>query len=47
VRDFKGPPVILELNKFKRPGYFSEFSRAKYLRVLDREDAIAKINPMY
>jgi hypothetical protein len=34
IRDFDGLPQISALNKFKVPGYFSEFSRAGYLRTL-------------
>ncbi|MCK5468773.1 MAG: hypothetical protein KAI99_09690 [Cyclobacteriaceae bacterium] len=43
IRDFQGLPKLVELNKFKKNGYFSEFSRAKYLKVLDRENRIASI----
>ena len=43
VRDFEGLPNLLELNKFKKNGYFSDFSREKYLKVLDRENRIASI----
>lgn len=41
IRDFQGLPKLVELNKFKKNGYFSEFSRTKYLKVLDRENRIA------
>ena len=43
IRDFQGLPKLVELNKFKKNGYFSEFSRAKYLKILDRENRIASI----
>ena len=43
IRDFKGLPEISELNKFKVPGYFSEFSRIQYLKVLNNEDEIASL----
>ena len=32
IRDFSGPAQIKELNKFKTPGYFAEFSRTQYLK---------------
>jgi len=43
IREFSGLPKIAELNKFKTPGYFSDFSRASYLRVLDQEERLAKV----
>jgi hypothetical protein len=47
IRDFKGVPEITELNKFKVPGYFSDFSRIKYLQFLDKEDEIAGIKKLH
>jgi hypothetical protein len=44
IRDFTGLPDILELTKFKDPGYFSEFSRNSYLKVLYEESEIASTN---
>lgn len=43
VREFEGLPNIVELNKFKKNGYFSDFSRMKYLQLLNRENSIASI----
>jgi hypothetical protein len=43
IRDFKGLPEISELNKFKEPGYFSEFSRDEYMKVLFNEEEIASL----
>jgi hypothetical protein len=40
VRDFTGLPNITQLNKFRTPGYFSEFSREKYLQKLGFQDGI-------
>jgi hypothetical protein len=37
IRDFKGLPRFTELNKFKIPGHFSDFSRTRYLEVLDKK----------
>lgn len=44
IRDFTGVPELMELNKFKEPGYFSDFSRERYLRVLGNDYEIASIN---
>jgi hypothetical protein len=43
IRDFKGLPDLVELNKFKKNGYFADFSRANYLKVLDRENRLASV----
>lgn len=43
IRNFEGLPHIVELNKFKTPGYFSEFSRMRYLNTLDKEEDLAFI----
>lgn len=43
VRDFKGLPQIQSLNKFKTPGYFSFFSREKYLKMLLENSELAGI----
>jgi hypothetical protein len=40
IRDFKGLPDLAELRKFRDPTYFSEYSRAGYLKVLNREEEI-------
>ena len=40
IREFKGAPQILELNKFRVPGYFSEYSRTEYLKFLGKEEMI-------
>lgn len=40
IREFQGAPQILELNKFRVPGYFSEYSRAEYLNFLGKEEMI-------
>jgi hypothetical protein len=44
VREFEGLPDLVELNKFKTNGYFSDFSRANYLRILNKEQFLAKNN---
>lgn len=44
VREFEGLPDLVELNKFKTNGYFSDFSRANYLRILNKEEFLAKNN---
>lgn len=44
IREFTGLPDIVELNKFKTPGYFSEYSRSEYLRILKKEDVIMCVN---
>lgn len=41
IRHFEGLPNIVELNKFKTPGYFSGFSRMKYLKAMDKEENLA------
>lgn len=43
IRDFTGLPELLELNKFKDPSYFSAFSRANYLKVLDKEKELENL----
>lgn len=40
IREFQGAPKIIELNKFRVPGYFSEYSRMEYLKFLGKEDLI-------
>jgi len=44
VRDFEGLPNLVELNKFKTNGYFSDFSRTNYLKVLARDQYLARNN---
>lgn len=44
IRDFTGLPDIIGLNKFKTPGYFSEYSRSEYLRILKKDDLIMCVN---
>ena len=34
IRDFEGLPKISELEKFKTPGYFSDYSKRRYLETL-------------
>jgi hypothetical protein len=46
IRDFEGLPKITELNKFKTPGYFSDFSRANYLRTSSAQDHLASVKTM-
>ena len=41
IRDYEGLPQLIELNKFKKPGYFSEYSRDKYLKMIDPGDLTA------
>lgn len=41
LRDFKGLPDIIGLNKFKTPGYFSEYSKEQYLKVLNSRELVA------
>lgn len=43
VREFKGLPEINELYKFKKPGYFSDYSRNRYLEVLNSDKNLAGI----
>jgi hypothetical protein len=40
IREFQGAPKIMELNKFRVPGYFSEYSRMEYLKFLGKKDLI-------
>ncbi len=44
IRNFEGLPQITELNKFKTPGYFSQYSRTEYLKTLEKENEIANIS---
>ncbi len=44
VRDFDGIPKFAELNQFKTNGYFSDFSRANYLKLIDKQELLAKSN---
>jgi len=37
IRDYEGWPKISELNKFRVPGYFSDYSKMRYLQVLGDE----------
>ena len=37
IRDFKGAPDILNLMTFRRPGRFIEFSRDRYLQLINSE----------
>ena len=46
IREFTGIPYIIELNKFKTPGYFSEYSRSEYFRILKKEDPIICLKPV-
>jgi len=41
IRDFKGLPDIIGLNKFKKPGYFSEYSKEQYLNILNSKVLVA------
>lgn len=43
VRDFKGLPDLVQLNKFKTNGYFSDFSRAQYMKILNKEALVANV----
>jgi hypothetical protein len=43
IREFKGFPEVAELNKFKDGAYFSTFSRAGYLKILDREKELEEL----
>ncbi len=36
IRDYQGKPNIAELKKFKKPGYFSEYSRHQYMKHWNR-----------
>ncbi|MFN8256238.1 MAG: hypothetical protein U0W24_11145 [Bacteroidales bacterium] len=44
IRNFKGIPQINELNKFKIPGYFSDYSRIEYLKTKNSKEIVATIN---
>ncbi len=44
VREFEGPPKVEALSKFKVPGYFSEYSRMRYLQVLGEGNVMASRN---
>ena len=41
IRDFTGLPDIIGLNKFKTPGYFSEYSKLQYLKVSNSKEMVA------
>lgn len=41
IRDFTGLPDIIGLNKFRTPGYFSEYSKSLYLDLLNSHELIA------
>jgi hypothetical protein len=41
VRDFEGLPEWTQLRKFKVPGYFSDFSKERYLDVIHMDYEIA------
>ena len=41
IRDFEGLPELVQLQKFKAPGHFSDFSREKYLNVVNIDYDIA------
>ena len=43
IRDFEGLPDLVELNKFKKNGYFSDFSRAQYHKVLAKDNQLARV----
>ncbi|MCB0651178.1 MAG: hypothetical protein KDC85_07880 [Saprospiraceae bacterium] len=46
IRDYEGFPQITELNKFKKAGYFMQFSREEYLKFLQKEEpSLASDNP--
>lgn len=45
IREFSGLPDLKELNKFKTPGYFSEYSRSEYLKAVKKEDKIICFKP--
>ena len=43
IRDFEGLPELVELEKFKAPGHFSDFSRERYLNVVNLDyDIVSK-----
>ena len=41
IRDFEGLPELVQLQKFKAPGHFSDFSRERYLNVVNIDYDIA------
>lgn len=41
IRDFKGLPKTSQLLKFKEPGYFSDYSRERYMNVLGKHVLLA------
>ena len=41
IRDFKGTPKMVELQKFKSSGYFSDFSRERYLDAINVNSDLA------
>ena len=41
IRDFEGLPGLVQLKKFKTPGHFSDFSRERYLNVVNIEYGLA------
>ncbi len=43
IREFEGLPQLLELYRFKAPGYFSDFSRTNYLIAIEKEAALASV----
>lgn len=47
IRDFKGIPKTSDLKKFKEPGYFSDYSRSRYLKMFDIEDKVASNKANY
>jgi len=47
IRDFKGMPKTSDLKKFKEPGYFSDYSRYRYLKMFDIENKVASNKANY
>jgi hypothetical protein len=45
IRDYQGKPKISQLKKFKKPGYFSEYSRIQYLNILGEEKMVSNEFP--
>ena len=43
IREFERLPQLIELYKFKTPGYFSDFSRTNYLIAIEKEAALASV----
>ena len=43
IREFDGLPKITELYKFKQPGYFAEYSRARYMGFLGVDEQTASV----